>query len=150
MMIFSFHRKSGHIIIQFLNLCSAHLYLIGFLSVQTQKTVHKQRLNGIFKNLLLLFFSPPWDLMEIKSNLFPGMNLLVFFALVITASAEHLIPKKSVAIDKNSVLVLFGTRHGNRHPEVFLQENPRSWGHEGNTELTSVSGQLVIIGQLRN
>ncbi|ULT94693.1 hypothetical protein L5515_010989 [Caenorhabditis briggsae] len=66
------------------------------------------------------------------------MNLLVILALVAAAScAEHLLPKKSVAIDKNSVLVLFGTRHGNRHPEVFLEENPRSWGYEGNTELTS-------------
>lgn len=67
------------------------------------------------------------------------MNLLLFSALILATSAAHLLPKKSVAIDKNSVLVLFGTRHGNRHPEVFLQENPRSWGHEGNTELTSVS-----------
>ncbi|CAI2352017.1 unnamed protein product [Caenorhabditis sp. 36 PRJEB53466] len=67
------------------------------------------------------------------------MNLLLLlFALLPTAtSGAHLIPKKSATIDKNTVLVLFGTRHGNRHPEVFLQENPRSWGYEGNTELTS-------------
>ncbi|CAI2352641.1 unnamed protein product [Caenorhabditis sp. 36 PRJEB53466] len=66
------------------------------------------------------------------------MNLLVVFVLIAAISADHqLLPKKSVARDPNTVLVLFGTRHGNRHPEIFLQENPRSWGHEGNTELTS-------------
>ncbi|RCN29155.1 histidine acid phosphatase [Ancylostoma caninum] len=29
-------------------------------------------------------------------------------------------------------------RHGNRNPEVFLEENPRTWGFEGDTELTSI------------
>ncbi|ETN79509.1 hypothetical protein NECAME_02628 [Necator americanus] len=30
-----------------------------------------------------------------------------------------------------------GLRHGNRNPGVFLDENPRTWGFEGDTELTS-------------
>ena len=29
-------------------------------------------------------------------------------------------------------------RHGNRHPDNMLTENPRTWGFEGSSELTSV------------
>ncbi|KIH61681.1 histidine acid phosphatase [Ancylostoma duodenale] len=55
---------------------------------------------------------------------------------VLAATSE--IPSESVEIDPQTVLVLFGTRHGNRNPEVFLEENPRTWGFEGDTELTSI------------
>lgn len=36
------------------------------------------------------------------------------------------------------VLVLFGTRHGNRNPEHFVKVAERNWGQEGELELTSV------------
>ncbi|CAB3409565.1 unnamed protein product [Caenorhabditis bovis] len=64
-------------------------------------------------------------------------GFLIVSLVFLGVAAHELLPKKSVKIDKNTVLVLFGTRHGNRHPEEFLEENPRSWGYEGNTELTS-------------
>ncbi|CAD6195004.1 unnamed protein product [Caenorhabditis auriculariae] len=65
-------------------------------------------------------------------------NILLFLLLVLferVCLTE--LPEESIQIDNNTVFVLFGTRHGNRHPEVFLAENPRSWGFEGSTELTS-------------
>ncbi|KAM3728423.1 Lysosomal acid phosphatase [Dirofilaria immitis] len=48
----------------------------------------------------------------------------------------QLIPKTSVAIDENAKVVIFGMRHGNRHPGRFLNENSRIWGFEGVHELT--------------
>ncbi|PIO58773.1 hypothetical protein TELCIR_19784, partial [Teladorsagia circumcincta] len=33
--------------------------------------------------------------------------------------------------------------HGNRNPEVFLDENPRTWGFEGDAELTSSHQELA-------
>lgn len=62
---------------------------------------------------------------------------VVCFMLIAQALGSEL-PSESVKIDRRTVLVLFGTRHGNRNPEVFLDENPRTWGHEGDTELTSI------------
>ncbi|KAK0427126.1 hypothetical protein QR680_010074 [Steinernema hermaphroditum] len=46
------------------------------------------------------------------------------------------VPNQSVAHDPNAVLVFFGTRHGNRNPGKFIEQNPRTWGQEGDTELT--------------
>ncbi|CAJ0601964.1 unnamed protein product [Cylicocyclus nassatus] len=62
---------------------------------------------------------------------------IAWFILLATVAASEL-PAESVKMDPHTVLVLFGTRHGNRNPEVFLHENPRTWGFEGDTELTSI------------
>uniref|UniRef100_A0A0R3RJH0 Histidine acid phosphatase n=1 Tax=Elaeophora elaphi TaxID=1147741 RepID=A0A0R3RJH0_9BILA len=48
----------------------------------------------------------------------------------------HSTAEKSVAIDENAKLVIFGMRHGNSHPRTFLNENSRTWGFEGVDELT--------------
>lgn len=57
----------------------------------------------------------------------------------------NVVPKTSIAIDENAKLVIFGTRHGNRHPGRFLKENPRVWGFEGDYELTQVRPVLQFI-----
>uniref|UniRef100_A0A1I7X9S4 HTH luxR-type domain-containing protein n=1 Tax=Heterorhabditis bacteriophora TaxID=37862 RepID=A0A1I7X9S4_HETBA len=62
---------------------------------------------------------------------------LLFFTYCISLSASN-IPSVSTEINSNTILVLWGTRHGNRHPEDFLPQNPRTWGFEGNTELTAM------------
>ncbi|TKR96320.1 hypothetical protein L596_010356 [Steinernema carpocapsae] len=49
----------------------------------------------------------------------------------------HELPEESVAIDNATLLVFFGTRHGNRNPEQFIPDTPRNWGQEGEIELTS-------------
>ncbi|VDM67792.1 unnamed protein product [Strongylus vulgaris] len=64
------------------------------------------------------------------------MRIVWLFFVATAATAE--LPSESVTIDPHTVLVMFGTRHGNRNPEVFLNENPRTWGFEGDTELTSI------------
>ncbi|EFO25144.1 hypothetical protein LOAG_03339 [Loa loa] len=46
------------------------------------------------------------------------------------------VPATSITIDENAKLVVFGMRHGNRHPGKFLNENSRTWGFEGVYELT--------------
>ncbi|CAI5447780.1 unnamed protein product [Caenorhabditis angaria] len=63
------------------------------------------------------------------------LGTIFFFSISLINSSE--LPSTSTQIDPNTIFVLFGTRHGNRNPEKFLQENPRSWGYEGTTELTS-------------
>ncbi|VDK72520.1 unnamed protein product [Litomosoides sigmodontis] len=49
----------------------------------------------------------------------------------IVVRCAHSIRTASIAIDENTKLVIFGMRHGNSHPETFLNENLRSWGFEG-------------------
>lgn len=63
---------------------------------------------------------------------------LIFSSLVVVLADEtaNLLPKQSVRIGDNTRLVIFGSRHGNRHPGKFLDENPRTWGFEGDYELT--------------
>ncbi|OZC10157.1 histidine acid phosphatase [Onchocerca flexuosa] len=48
----------------------------------------------------------------------------------------QLTPETSITIDENAELILFGMRHGNRHPKKFLNKNSRIWGFEGVHELT--------------
>ncbi|TKR62910.1 hypothetical protein L596_026812 [Steinernema carpocapsae] len=64
--------------------------------------------------------------------------LLIFVSLLyqVQGHVEEPLPDHSVTPDPNAVLVLFGTRHGNRNPGKFIQQNPRTWGKEGDTELT--------------
>jgi len=71
--------------------------------------------------------------------------LLLWVALLLAGFAvaeHHEIPNVSIKIDPASTFVMFGTRHGNRNPEEYLKENPRNdpkiWGFEGATELTSI------------
>ncbi|VDN35435.1 unnamed protein product [Gongylonema pulchrum] len=56
--------------------------------------------------------------------------------LVVAAAASSSAARESRAVDENTKLVIFGSRHGNRHPGRFLNENPRIWGFEGDYELT--------------
>ncbi|CAI5447776.1 unnamed protein product [Caenorhabditis angaria] len=63
-----------------------------------------------------------------------GTFFLLFSKSLINSSE---LPSTSTKIDPNTILVLFGTRHGNRNPEDFLPGNSRSWGFEGVAELTS-------------
>ncbi|GMT13623.1 hypothetical protein PFISCL1PPCAC_4920, partial [Pristionchus fissidentatus] len=52
---------------------------------------------------------------------------------------EPPLPEKStVQIHPETVLVLFGTRHGNRNPEKFVAVPNRKWGREGELELTDI------------
>uniref|UniRef100_A0A915PPW3 Uncharacterized protein n=1 Tax=Setaria digitata TaxID=48799 RepID=A0A915PPW3_9BILA len=44
--------------------------------------------------------------------------------------------KASIKIDENAQVVIFGMRHGNRHPSRFLDNGQRTWGFEGDCELT--------------
>ena len=87
--------------------------------------------------------------------------MLFLLLCLVVSTLTHDLPSSSIKIDPNTVLVLWGTRcafplfdiiilrHGNRHPEKFLEENPRTWGFEGNTELTSVCSYLIFkIGNL--
>uniref|UniRef100_A0A1I7Y3B6 Peptidase S1 domain-containing protein n=1 Tax=Steinernema glaseri TaxID=37863 RepID=A0A1I7Y3B6_9BILA len=65
--------------------------------------------------------------------------VLVFALLasaVVSGHSDTHLPRRSVPSDPNHRMILFGFRHGNRNPEKFLEENPRKWGHEGDTELT--------------
>lgn len=41
-----------------------------------------------------------------------------------------------VSRDPHTRLILWGTRHGNRNPEQFVDKTPTVWGFEGTTELT--------------
>lgn len=60
------------------------------------------------------------------------------YCIVISLEQEaHLITEKSIPIDRNAKLVIFGMRHGNRHPGKFLN-SLRNWGFEGAYELTQV------------
>lgn len=43
-----------------------------------------------------------------------------------------------MSIDPSTTMVFFGTRHGNRNPEKFVNVPNRNWGQEGDLELTSV------------
>lgn len=45
---------------------------------------------------------------------------------------------KTVQRDRNTRLVMFGMRHGNRNPTQFLKEVTGDWGLEGDLELTPV------------
>ncbi|KAK0423632.1 hypothetical protein QR680_008244 [Steinernema hermaphroditum] len=67
--------------------------------------------------------------------MFPLLILLV--ALFSLATAHESAPNTSATLDNDTVLVFFGTRHGNRNPEKFVPGAPRDWGQEGPVELTS-------------
>lgn len=64
--------------------------------------------------------------------------LLTSIFLVLVHAEEHPLPLTSTKISPNTEFVIFGTRHGNRNPDVFLTGIDRSWGQEGSLELTSV------------
>ncbi len=71
--------------------------------------------------------------------------LLVVLLIVVNGATDQPphhddpLPNESVKRDPNTKLVFFGTRHGNRNPGKFLDENPkRKWGLEGDVELTTV------------
>ncbi|GMS84331.1 hypothetical protein PENTCL1PPCAC_6506 [Pristionchus entomophagus] len=68
--------------------------------------------------------------------LLPPLLIANSFFLVI-ANEPPPPSQTTVTIDPNTVLVLFGTRHGNRNPEKFV-DSPKSWGQEGELELTSI------------
>ena len=71
--------------------------------------------------------------------------VLSLFSTVYSAYVPHSedvyeIGNETTAIvrDRNTRLVLFGMRHGNRNPTQFLKEVSGGWGFEGDLELTSV------------
>jgi prostatic aicd phosphatase len=73
--------------------------------------------------------------------------MLPIFVLLLTFSSSfadepsphHQLPSDSIARDPNTIFVLFGTRHGNRNPEKFFEQNEKTWGFEGSSELTKVT-----------
>lgn len=69
---------------------------------------------------------------------------LLFIAVVVHKAESdwnryELTINRSVKIDVSTQLVLMGTRHGNRLPSRFIDINQRTWGFEGNAELTQVN-----------
>ncbi|GMR36563.1 hypothetical protein PMAYCL1PPCAC_06758, partial [Pristionchus mayeri] len=64
--------------------------------------------------------------------------LLLLLPTLIIANDPPPPSQSTVSIDPNTVLVLFGTRHGNRNPEKFVDAPDRRWGEEGELELTSI------------
>uniref|UniRef100_A0A1I7SYU5 Prostatic acid phosphatase n=1 Tax=Caenorhabditis tropicalis TaxID=1561998 RepID=A0A1I7SYU5_9PELO len=64
------------------------------------------------------------------------LTSVVFFSFI--SADDHQLPLVSTTISPNTEFVIFGTRHGNRNPETFLNGIDRSWGQEGSLELTSV------------
>jgi prostatic aicd phosphatase len=63
------------------------------------------------------------------------LSLILLFVRVGGQGSGNL-PNRSLIRDPNTKLVIFGTRHGNRNPGVFLDSQPqRQWGLEGANEL---------------
>ncbi|GMT14396.1 hypothetical protein PFISCL1PPCAC_5693 [Pristionchus fissidentatus] len=67
-----------------------------------------------------------------------SLLLLSLSPLLISANEPPLPSRSTAKIDPKTILVLFGTRHGNRNPERFVNEPSRKWGKEGELELTSI------------
>ncbi|CCD74172.1 ACid Phosphatase family [Caenorhabditis elegans] len=68
-------------------------------------------------------------------------RLEIFVSLIfwnIASADEHQLPLTSTQISPNTEFVIFGTRHGNRNPDEYLNGIDRSWGQEGSLELTSI------------
>ncbi|GMR44840.1 hypothetical protein PMAYCL1PPCAC_15035, partial [Pristionchus mayeri] len=66
------------------------------------------------------------------------MPIVALLLLPLLALANEAPPpaKTTVSLDPNTILVLFGTRHGNRNPEKLVTD--QKWGQEGEIELTSI------------
>ncbi|GMS83044.1 hypothetical protein PENTCL1PPCAC_5219 [Pristionchus entomophagus] len=74
--------------------------------------------------------------------------LLLVVPILVLANEPPPPESTNVKLDKKTVLVLFGTRHGNRNPEKFVQTPDRNWGQEGELELTSIGKrQAYGLGQ---
>ncbi|KAF8384813.1 hypothetical protein PRIPAC_73955 [Pristionchus pacificus] len=65
-------------------------------------------------------------------------SLLLLLPILILANEPPPPDHTTVTLDPKTVLVLFGTRHGNRNPEKFVNVTGRTWGSEGPLELTSI------------
>ncbi|GMR33671.1 hypothetical protein PMAYCL1PPCAC_03866 [Pristionchus mayeri] len=67
-----------------------------------------------------------------------GIAPLLLLPILALANEPPLPAKTTVTLDPKTLLVLFGTRHGNRNPEKFVEVPGRTWGQEGELELTSI------------
>ncbi|CAJ0953757.1 unnamed protein product, partial [Mesorhabditis belari] len=64
-----------------------------------------------------------------------------------TASANEVappLPSSSIARDPNTILILFGTRHGCRNPENYVNPSDKSWGQEGPLELNRIGKKQAL------
>ncbi|CAJ0565808.1 unnamed protein product, partial [Mesorhabditis spiculigera] len=79
--------------------------------------------------------------MACVAALFP----ILWLATFTVAEETVLLPKQSIKKHPDTVLVLYGMRHGNRNPENFVNPVEKSWGLEGPMELTRF-GKLQALG----